>query len=114
MVLQRAERVRAAWAGEAETVGYLPGPDARRAVAADQQACDREHLRVGDHIGEHGLGSGERGGQAPVPVLPALGERGRRGMLERPARCVGGPFMPKGSRLRRWATPHLPPFADPV
>jgi hypothetical protein len=50
-------------------------------VAADQQAGDREHLGVGDHVGEDDFRLADCGGQAAVPVLPAFGERGV------PSRC---------------------------
>jgi hypothetical protein len=47
--------VRAARVGEAEPCGYVLRPDARGALAADQQAGDRKHLGVGGHVGEHEL-----------------------------------------------------------
>jgi hypothetical protein len=76
VVLERIERVRDAGVGEAEPRGYLPWLDTRSALAEDQQAGDREHLGVGDHVGEHGSRPGDRGGQAAVPVVPAFGECG--------------------------------------
>jgi len=74
--IERVERVRLAGIREAEPCGYVPWPDAGRALAAHQQAGDREHLGMGDHVGEDGFRPWGRGGQAVVPVLPALGEGG--------------------------------------
>ena len=48
MVLERVERVRPAGVGEAEPCGYFRWPDAARALAADQQTRDREHLGCTD------------------------------------------------------------------
>jgi hypothetical protein len=61
--------VRSAGVGEAEAVGYVRRPDAGSVLAGDQQACDGEHLGVGDHVGEHGFRPGDGGGQAVVPTM---------------------------------------------
>ena len=51
------------------------GPGARSVSAGEQQARDGEHFGMGDHVAEHGRGSGERGTEAVVSILPAFGER---------------------------------------
>jgi hypothetical protein len=76
VLVERVERVRPAGAGKAEAVGYVLWPDAGSALAGDQQARDGEHLGVGDHVGEHGFQPRDGGGQAVMPVLPALGQGG--------------------------------------
>jgi hypothetical protein len=70
------ERVGAAGVGEAEAVGDAAWLGSWAVLDVNEQPCDGKHLGMGDHVGMQHLGSGNRGGQPPVALVPAVGERG--------------------------------------